>query len=177
MIIGKWYFIQHTDSKKYYIHTASIQYTSMFLEIGRFQWKQLLLETAVTAEIFQRTLTLKVPPHKLVQKDRINIHKQALAYIKSEFSMKVTLPCFSKDKEMLHQTDTSKKGFGAVLIQDNKPVYFTSRKLTPGEKNYLYGGHFTLQSNQKPQRIAIHSWQYNFNAVWIKGKSNMIKDI
>ena len=77
-------------------------------------------------------------------------------------------------KETLLQIDISKKGFDAGLIQDNKLIYFT---LTPSEKNYLYGGHFTLQSNQKPlvmlfmkylcdlspriQRIAIHSWQYN----------------
>ena len=39
-------------------HTASIKYTSMFLEI-RFQWKQLCMETAVAMEIFQRTLKLK----------------------------------------------------------------------------------------------------------------------
>ena len=56
--------------------------------------------------------------------------------IKSEFSAKITLPYFIKDKETLLQTDDSKKGFGAVLIQDNKPVYFASRTLTPSEKNY-----------------------------------------
>ena len=69
---------------------------------------------------------------------------------KSEFSTKITLPYFSKDTENLLQTDASKKGFGTVFILDNKPVYFTSSTLTPNEKNYLYGGHFTLQSNQKP---------------------------
>ena len=141
-----------------------------------------------------------------------DIHKQAFASIKSEFSAKITLPYFSKDKETLLQTDASKKGFGAVLIQDNKPVYFESRTLTPSEKNYqnlkhecmaavwgmekfhyyLYGGHFTLQTDQKPrvtifkkhlcdvspriQRIAICSWQYDFNTVWIKGKLNVIAD-
>ena len=159
---------------------------------------------------------LSSPLRNLIQKDahyRItDIHKQAFASIKSEFSAKITLPYFSKDKETLLQTDASKKGFGAVLIQDNKPVYFASRTLTPSEKNYqnlerecmatvwgmekfqycLYGGHFTLQTDQKPlvtifkkhlcdvspriQRIAIHSWQYDFNTVWIKGKLNVIAD-
>ena len=134
--------------------------------------------------------TLKqVPPHELVQKDRIiDILKQASSCIKSEFSTKITLPYFSKDKETLLQTDASKKGFGAVLIQDNKPVYFASRTLTPSEKNYLYGGHFTPQSTQKPlvklfikylcelsiriQRITIHSWQYNFNTVHKSASAN-----
>ena len=116
--------------------------------------------------------------------------------IKSEFSTKITLPYFSKDKETLLQTDARKKGFGAVLIQDNKRVFFTSNTLIPSEKNYLYGVHFTLQSKQKPlaklfikypcdpplriqkiQRIAIYSWQYNFNTVWMKRKLNMITDI
>ena len=159
---------------------------------------------------------LSSPLRDLIQKDahyRItDIHKQAFASIKSEFSAKITLPYFSKDKETLLQTDASKKGFGAVLIQDNKPVYFASRTLTPSEKNYqnlerkcmaavwgmekfhyyLYGGHFTLQTDQKPlvaifkkhlcdvspriQRIAIRSWQYDFNTVWIKGKLNVIAD-
>ena len=121
-----------------------------------------------------RLAELSSPLCDLIQKDahyRItDIHKQAFASIKSEFSAKITLPYFSKDKETLLQTDASKKGFGAVLIQDNKLVYFT---LTPSENNYLYGGHFTIQSNEKPlvmffmkylcdlslriQRITIHS--------------------
>ena len=161
----------------------------MFLEIGRFQWKQLPMKTAVAVEIFQRTLKPKVPLHEIVQKDRMtDILKQAFSCVKSESSTKITLPYFSKDKETLLQTDASKKGFGAVLVQDNKPVYFTSSTLTPSEKNYLYGGHFTLQSNQKPlvklfikylcelslriQRITIHSWQYNFNTVHKSASAN-----
>ena len=175
--------VLHPASRKQEVlHTVSMKYTSMFLEIGRFQWKQLSMKTALAVEIFQRTLKLKVPPHELVQKNRMtDILKQAFSCVKSEFSTKITLPYFSKDTETLLQTDASKKGFGAVLVQDNKPVCFTSSTLTPSEKNYLYGGHFTPQSNQKPlvklfikylcelslkiQRITIHSWQYNFNTV------------
>ena len=168
--------VLHPASRKQKVlHKASMKYTSMFLETGRFQWKQLPKKTAVAVEIFQRTLKLKVPPHELVQKDRMtDILKPAFPCVKSEFSTKITLPYFSKDKETLLQTDASKKGFGAVLIQDNKPVFFTSSSLTPSEKNYLYGEHFTPESNQKPlvklfikylcelslriQRITIHSW-------------------
>ena len=34
------------------------------------------------------------------------------------------------------QTDASKKGLGAVILQDSKPVMFASRALTGAEKNY-----------------------------------------
>ena len=66
--------------------------------------------------------------------------------------------------------DASKKGFGAIILQDNKPIYFASRSLTPAEKNYqnleqecmaaiwgmekfhfyLYGKKFLLQTDQRP---------------------------
>ena len=59
--------VLHLASRKQEVlHTASMKYTSMFLEIGRFQWNQLPMKTAVAVEIFQRTLKLKVPPHELV---------------------------------------------------------------------------------------------------------------
>ena len=68
------------------------------------------------------------------------------------------------------QTDASKKGFGAVLLQNNHPIYYASRTLTSTEKNYqnlereamaavwgmekfhyfLYGRQFILQTDQKP---------------------------
>ena len=68
------------------------------------------------------------------------------------------------------QTNASKKGLGAVILQDLKPVMFASRALTGAEKNYqnlereclamiwgmekfhyfLYGKHFTLETDQKP---------------------------
>ena len=66
--------------------------------------------------------------------------------------------------------DASKKGFGTIILQDNKPIYFASRSLTPAEKNYqnlerecmaaiwdmekfhfyLYGKEFLLQMDQRP---------------------------
>ena len=66
--------------------------------------------------------------------------------------------------------DASKKGFGTVILQDNKPIYFASRSLTPAEKNYqnlehecmaviwdmekfhfyLCGKEFLLQMDQRP---------------------------
>ena len=94
----------------------------------------------------------------------------AFLKIKEEISKNVTLPYFNPQSDTTLQTDASKKGLGAVILQDSKPVMFTSRALTGPEKNYqnlereclatiwgmekfhyfLYGKHFTLETDQKP---------------------------
>ena len=97
-------------------------------------------------------------------------HRSAFWEIKAEFAQKIVLPYFSTEKKCVLQVDASKKGFGAVLIQDENPVYYASRTLSKVEKNYqnlerecmaavwgmekfhyfLYGRHFELQTDQKP---------------------------
>ena len=39
--------------------------------------------------------------------------------IKAEFKKKIILPYFDRNKETILQTDASKKGFGAVILQEN----------------------------------------------------------
>ena len=88
---------------------------------------------------------------------------------KEEISKNVTLPYFNPNCSTTLQTDASKKGLGAVLLQNSKPVMFTSRELEV-ERNYqnlereclatiwgvekfhcfLYGKEFTLETDQKP---------------------------
>ena len=71
-------------------------------------------------------------------------------------------------KEM--QTDASKKGYGAVILHKEQPIYYALRALTSAENNYqnleceaqaavwgmekfhyfLYGRKFILQTDQKP---------------------------
>ena len=68
------------------------------------------------------------------------------------------------------QVDASMKGLGVCLLQDNKPVAYRSRSLTPAEQNYsnieremlaavwgcevlsnfVYGMYITIQSDHKP---------------------------
>ena len=56
---------------------------------------------------------------------------------KEEISKKVTLPYFNPRSDTTLQTDASKKGLGALILQDSRPVMFASRALTGAEKNYL----------------------------------------
>ena len=90
--------------------------------------------------------------------------------VKAEFQKKIILPYFDRNKETTLQTDVSKKGFGAVILQEEQPIYYASRALTLAEKNYqnlereaqaavwgmekfhyfLYGRKFILQTYQKP---------------------------
>ena len=94
----------------------------------------------------------------------------ALSLTKEEISKNVTLPYFNPNFSTTLQTNASKKGLGAVLLQNSKPVMFTSRALTRSERNYqnlereclatiwgmekfhyfLYGKEFTLETDQKP---------------------------
>ena len=63
-------------------------------------------------------------------------HRSAFREIKAEFAKEIVLPYFSTEKECTLQVDASKKGFGAVLLQDENPVYYASRTLSNAEKNY-----------------------------------------
>ena len=54
--------------------------------------------------------------------------------IKEEFKKKIILPYFDRNKETILQTDASKKGFGAVILQEEQPIYYASRALTSAGK-------------------------------------------
>ena len=94
----------------------------------------------------------------------------AFSLTKEDISKNITLPYFNPNCSTTLQTDASKKGLGAVLLQNSKPVMFVSRALTGSEGNYqnlereclatiwgmekfhyfLYGKEFTLETDQKP---------------------------
>ena len=60
----------------------------------------------------------------------------AFSRTKEEISKIVTLPYFNPKSATTLQMDASKKGLGAVILQDSRPVMFASRALTGAEKNY-----------------------------------------
>ena len=87
-----------------------------------------------------RLAELCAPLRSLILKDaHYNIteeHRSAFAALKNEFRKTIVLPYFDKYKDTILQMDASKKGFGAVILQDNNPVYYASHTLTSAEKNY-----------------------------------------
>ena len=121
-----------------------------------------------------RLAELCSPLRKLILKDFYYFpgdpEHTAFDAIKAEFKKKIILPYFDRNKETILQTDASKKGFGAVILQEEKPIYYASRALTSAEKNYqnleheaqaavldmekfnyfLYARKFILQTDQKP---------------------------
>ena len=121
-----------------------------------------------------RLAELCSPLRKLILKDSHyspgDPEHAAFSAIKAEFKKKIILPYFDRNKSTVLQTDASKKGFGAVILQEEQPIYYALRALTSAEKNYqnleheaqaavwgiekfhyfLYGRKFILQTDQKP---------------------------
>ena len=97
-------------------------------------------------------------------------HMENFQRLKMEISKTEALPYFNISAKTTLQTDASKKGLGACLIQNGKVVCYASRSLTKTEQNYqnlerealgtiwgmekfhyfLYGKEFTLETDQKP---------------------------
>ena len=63
-------------------------------------------------------------------------HLENFQQLKMEISNMKALPYFDKSAETTLQTDASKKGLGACLIQNGKVVCYASRALTKTEQNY-----------------------------------------
>ena len=62
--------------------------------------------------------------------------QKELNTIKKDITKAVQLIHYDPNKPAVIETDASLKGFGVVLIQDDKPVRFLSKALTPAEANY-----------------------------------------
>ena len=63
-------------------------------------------------------------------------HMENFQRLKMEISNMKALPYFDTSAETTLQTDASKKGLGACLIQNSKVVCYASRALTKTEQNY-----------------------------------------
>ena len=62
--------------------------------------------------------------------------QDAFEAIKKEITRASVLAYFEKSKTSVVQSDASKKGLCAVLLQDGKPVIYASRSLTETEQRY-----------------------------------------
>ena len=96
--------------------------------------------------------------------------QNAFEAIKQVIITLLVLTYFDKTKKCTIQCDASKKGLGAVLLQESKPVMYVSRALTGMEQRYsnierellaivfalerlnhcTFGRTITVQSNHQP---------------------------
>ena len=94
-------------------------------------------------------------------------YQVAFDKLKSLVCKDTTLRYFKTKKPVTIQVDASGKGLGAALIQDDGPVAFASKALTPTEQHYannerelltcvfgaerfhVFGRHFTIESDHK----------------------------
>ena len=107
--------------------------------------------------------------HRVVDYKPGKVHFENFNRLKLEISNMKALPYFGVNAETTLQTDASKKGLGACLIQKGKVICYASRALSKTEQNYqnlerealgtiwgmekfhyfLYGKEFTLETDQK----------------------------
>ena len=117
---------------------------------------------------------LTAPLRTLCKKDTLftweSSQQTAFEAIKKEITSAPVLAYFDRPKASTIQSDASKKGLGAVLIQDDKPVIYASRALTETKQSYsnierellsvvfalerfhhyVYGYTATVQTDHKP---------------------------
>ena len=116
------------------------------------------------------TSPLSALTHQAMDYKPGKVHFENFNRLKVKISNMKVLPYFDVNAETTLQTDASKKGLGACLIQKGKVICCASRALTKTEQNYqnlerealgtiwgmeklhyfLYGKEFTLETDQKP---------------------------
>ena len=74
--------------------------------------------------------------HQAVDYKPSKEHFENFNRLKVEISNMRALPYFDVNTETTPQTDASKKGLGACIIQKGKVVCYASRALTKTEQNY-----------------------------------------
>ena len=124
---------------------------------------------------FSPQLTELSEPIRELIKDKVPFNwgpeqQESFDMLKKELVRAPLLAYYSPKKETVLQMDASTKGLGACLLQDDKPIYFTSKALTEMQRGYiaieieslaiawtvekfhhfLYGCHFILETDQKP---------------------------
>ena len=116
------------------------------------------------------TAPLSAFTHQAMDYKPGKVHFENFNRLKMEVFNMRALPYFDVNTKTTLQTDASKKGLGACLIQKGKMTFYASAALTKTEQNYqnlerealgtiwgmekfhyfLYGKEFTLETDQKP---------------------------
>ena len=124
---------------------------------------------------FSARLSELALPIRELAKDKVAFnwgpeHQAAFNLVKKEIAVAPILAYYDPKKTTVLQTDASVSGLGTCLLQDEKPVYFTSIALMEAQHGYvaieleslavawamekfhhfLYGNHFILETDQKP---------------------------
>lgn len=86
--------------------------------------------------VSQLTASLRQLTHKDIPFEWNQDHEGEFQTLKSLIAAQPVLAYFDVNKSVVVQTDASKDGLGAVLLQDNSPVAFASRALTSAEVKY-----------------------------------------
>ena len=82
------------------------------------------------------TAPLSAITHQATDYKPGKVHHENFNRLKMEISNMNALPYFDVNAETTLQTDASKKGLGACLIQKGKVVCYASRALTKTKQNY-----------------------------------------
>ena len=91
---------------------------------------------------FSPRLTELAEPIRELVKEKVPFnwgpeHQAAFTMLKKEIVRAPILAYYNPQKETVLQTDASTKGLGACLLQDKKPIYFTSKALTKTQRGYV----------------------------------------
>jgi hypothetical protein len=90
---------------------------------------------------FSADLMISLAPFRSLLKDLEPFtweekHTKAMEEINNRISDNLALEIFKPGEPLELWTDASPYGYGAVLLQNNRPLYCASRSLTKAEKNY-----------------------------------------
>ena len=91
---------------------------------------------------FSANLTELAKPIQEVSKEKVPFnwgpeHDSTFQSIKKEIVAVPILAYYNPNKPTILQTNTSCKGLGACLLQNEKPVYFASKALTEMQKGFV----------------------------------------
>ena len=113
--------------------------------------------------------------HKDIHFDWTSSNEQRFIQIKNTLCRTTSLAYYDPTLPTVIQVDASGNGLGAVLLQNERPICFASRTLTPAEKRYsnierellalvfgcerfqhfVFGIDFTIESDHKPLEMII----------------------